>query len=329
VEYRRLGNTDMRVSAIAMGCWALAGDSVWGPQDEAESIATVRAALDAGVNFFDTAEGYGDGASERVLGKALAGRRHQAVIATKVSASHLSGDELQRACERSLRHLNTDTIDLYQIHWPNHEIPIEETIAALEKLKQAGKVRAVGVCNFGVRDLSDLLTTGGCEANQLPYSLLWRAIEYSITAACREQDLGILAYSPLAQGLLTGKFRTADEVPEARARTRHFSGQRPFTRHGQDGVEREVFTAIASIRRICERLQQPMTHVALSWVLCQSNITSVITGVRRPDQILHAVGVLDLKLPPQAIDELNAATNELKLRLGPDPDLWQSHSRFR
>jgi aryl-alcohol dehydrogenase-like predicted oxidoreductase len=329
MEYRRLGTSDLTVSVVAVGCWAFAGGSYWGGQDEAESVATIRAALDAGVNFFDTAEAYGDGVSESVLGRALAGRRHEVVIATKASPSHLSSAEIARACEGSLRRLNTDYIDLYQLHWPNPEIPISETMEALDKLKRQGKVRAIGVSNFGVRDLSDVLANGECQGNQLPYSLLWRAIEYDITQQCIQHGVGILAYSPLAQGLLTGKFRTADEVPEGRARTRHFSKDRPFTRHSEDSREREVFTTIDSIHRICERLQQPMTRVAVAWVLHQPGVVSVLAGARRPDQINQSVQAVDLELPSQVINELNEATDDLKLKLGPNPDLWQSESRFR
>ena len=329
MEYRRLGTSDLTVSVVAIGCWAFAGGSYWGGQDEAESVATIRAALDAGVNFFDTAEAYGDGVSESVLGRALAGRRHEVVIATKASPPHLSRAEIARACEGSLRRLNTDYIDLYQLHWPNPEIPINETMEALDKLKRQGKVRAIGVSNFGVWDLSDVLANGECQANQLPYSLLWRAIEYDITQQCIQHGVGILAYSPLAQGLLTGKFRTADEVPEGRARTRHFSKDRPFTRHSEDGREREVFTTIGSIHRICEKLQQPMTRVAVAWVLRQPGVVSVLAGARSPDQINQSVQAVDLELPSHVIDELNEATDDLKLKLGPNPDLWQCESRFR
>ena len=157
MQYRTLGQTDISVSVVAMGCWAIAGDATWGPQDEAESIATIHAALDAGVNFFDTAEAYGDGYSETLLGRGLAGRRHEAVIATKVSGSHLSGPEVREACERSLRRLQTETIDLYQIHWPGRQTPISETAEALVALKETGKVRAIGVSNFGVGDLSEFV----------------------------------------------------------------------------------------------------------------------------------------------------------------------------
>ena len=325
----KLGQTDITVSVVALGCWAFAGGRVWGPQDEAESIATVRAALDAGVNFFDTAEGYGDGHSEAVLGRALAGRRHEAVIATKVSRSHLSGDEAREACERSLRRLQTDTIDLYQVHWPSRTVPLDETMEALEKLREQGKVRAVGVCNFGVGDLSDLLKIGRTETNQLPYSLLWRAVEYQIRQQCVDERIGILCYSPLAQGLLTGKFGSPDEVPAGRARTRHFSKARPQVRHGEAGCEAETFAAIEKIRAMCAEIHRPMAQVALAWLLHQPGVTAVIAGARNPDQIRQTAQAADLELSPETVGELTEATEPLKRILGPNPDMWQSESRFR
>lgn len=176
MRYRKLGQTDIIVSVIAMGCWPIVGDFTWGPQDEADSIATIHAALDAGINFFDTAEMYGNGYSEELLGRALAGRRHEVVIASKVGSEHLAADQVIRAGEGSLRRLRTDYIDLYQIHWPSRTVPLAETMAALERLRQQGKVRAIGVSNFGLGDLGDLLAIGRPETNQLPYSLLWRAI---------------------------------------------------------------------------------------------------------------------------------------------------------
>ena len=325
----KLGKTDITVSVVAMGCWALAGGRVWGPQEEAESIATVRAALDAGVNFFDTAEGYGDGDSEAVLGRALVGRRHEAVIATKVSRSHLSGDEVRRACERSLRRLQTDYIDLYQAHWPSRTVPLDETVGALDRLREQGKVRSVGVCNFGVGDLSDLLRIGRVETNQLPYSLLWRAIEYEIRQRCVDEDVGILCYSPLAQGLLTGKFSAPDEVPEGRARIRLFSGSRLQARHGEPGCEREAFAAIDRVRHVCDEIGQPMAQVSLAWLLRQPGVASVIAGARRPDQIEQTALAADLELPSDAVARLAEATEPVKQVLGPNPDMWQSESRFR
>lgn len=329
MKYQKLGKTEMRVSIVAMGCWAIGGGLTWGEQDEKESMATIRTALDLGVNFFDTAEGYGDGYSEIVLGKALAGRRHEAVIATKVSRDHLSSDGVQKACERSLRRLNTDYIDLYQMHWPSREIPIAETVEALEGLRRQGKVRAISVCNFGVADLSDLLAVGHCETNQLPYSLLWRAIEHEITQKCVEEGVGILCYSPLSQGLLTGKFSTADDVPEGRARTRFFSKERPLAHHNEEGCETETFATIEKIRRICAKIDTPMAQVALAWLLHQAGVVSVLAGARSPDQIKQNAQAAALELPSEIARELTEATEELKRKLGPNPDLWRSDSRFR
>jgi len=329
MEYRKLGETEIKVSTVAMGCWAIAGDWVWGEQDEKDSIATIRTALDLGVNLFDTAEGYGDGYSEIVLGKALAGRRQEAVIATKVSSNHLSGEEVQKACHRSLQRLNTDYIDLYQVHWPNWDIPIAETWKAMEKLRQEGKVREIGVCNFGTQDLSNLLSVGRCATNQLPYSLLWRAIEHSLQQQCLDNDIGILCYSPLAQGLLTGKFASADDVPEGRARTRHFSKERPLTRHGEDGHEAETFATIDRIRRICAKIDVPMAEVALAWLLHQPGVTTVLAGARHPGQIEQNVRAAALDLPPEIVRELTEATEALRLKLGTNLDQYQSDSRFR
>ena len=335
MQYRKLGRTDIPVSAIAMGCWVLAGDATWGPQDMAESIATVHAALDAGVNLFDTAEGYGGGDSESVLGQALLGRRHEAVIATKVGRANLSGGEVTRACEASLQRLRTDYVDLYQIHWPSRAVPLPETLEALERLREQGKVRAIGVCNFGLHDLSDLTkipsrgqAIGQAETNQLPYSLLWRAIEYELRQRCVDEGIGILCYSPLAQGLLTGKFRSAGDVPDGRARTRLFSGKRSEARHGQAGCEAETFAAIDRIRHICDEIRQPMANVALAWLLHQSGVTSAIAGARRPDQIRQTAQAADLALPPEILTRLTDATEETKRIVGPNPDMWQSESRF-
>lgn len=329
MEYRRLGTTDITVSVIAMGCWAIAGGKVWGPQDDEDSVATVRAALDCGVNFFDTAEAYGHGTSETVLGKALVGRREEAIIATKVSPRNLASEDLQAACENSLRRLGTDYVDLYQIHWPNHDVPVEETMAALEKLHAQGKVRAIGVCNFGVRDLFDLLAVGRCETNQIPYSLLWRAVEDEIIPKCRENDLDILPYSPLAQGLLTGKYASIDDVPPGRAGSRHFSGGRPATRHGEPGCERETSAAIDAIRCISDRLQEPMVNVSLAWLLHQPGVASVLAGARSPGQITQTSQAAGLMLSSEVLVELAKAGERLKQCLGPNPDMWSSESRFR
>lgn len=329
MDYRPLGNTDITISAVVLGCWALADDSNWGDQDEAESRSTLRAALDAGITFFDTAELYGNGQSEVVLGRALAGLRREVVIASKASDKHLAPADLIAACEGSLRRLGTEYLDLYQLHWANPGVPIAETLGVLARLQSQGKVRAVGVCNFGTHDLSGLLQVGECAANQLPYNLLWRPIEDTILPFCAARHIAVLAYSPLCQGLLTGKFATADEVPEGRARTRHFSSRRPRTRHGEPGCEAETFAAIDHIREISHQLGQPMADVALAWVRRQPGVEGVIVGARTPAQLHNNLRGLTLELAPETLAALDQATAPLKQMLGSNVDLWQSDSRVR
>ena len=282
MQYRKLGQTDLEVSTISLGCWAIIGGFNWGPQDKADSLDTIQAALDTGVNFFDTAEGYGDGASEQLLAEGLGNRRAEVVIASKVSADHLAPDKLKQACERSLRNLNSDYIDLYQIHWPSRDVPFDDTLRSLEDLRDAGKIRFIGVSNFGQQDLPEMLSVGRVESNQLPYNLLWRAIEFDIQPQCVEHTISILPYSPLMQGLLTGKFKSSADVPDDRARTRHYSGDRPLARHGRSGHEAETFATVERVAAICDDIDQPMAQVSLAWLLHQPAVTSVIAGARKP-----------------------------------------------
>ncbi len=329
MQYRILGNTDIKVSTICLGGWSIVSeDFTWGHQEMADSIAAVHASLDAGVNFFDTAEAYGRGESEEILARALAGRRKDVVIASKVGSDHLADGLLQKSCEDSLRRLKTDTIDLYQIHWPSMTIPVHETLAILEKLKMQGKVRAIGVSNFGPSFMREALAAGRVEANQLPYSLLWRPIEQEIQPICAENSIGILCYSPLCQGLLTGKFASADEVPPTRARTRLFAGTREHCRHGLPGCEAEAFAAIAEIGGICKKLGLPMAHVALAWLLGQPAVTSVVAGARNAQQALQNAKAGDVKLPADVMARLAAATDAIKKAMGDSADMWQGKSRM-
>ena len=330
MQYRKLGGSGIEVSTIAMGCWAIVGDATWGPQDETDALAAIRAALDTGITLFDTAEGYGDGASEALLGRGLGADRDRAVIASKVSSGHLRPEQVIEACERSLKNLGTDRVDLYQIHWPSREVPLADTLGALETLRAQGKIRAVGVSNFGTKDLDDLSRQDTpIAANQLAYSLLSRAIEFEIQPRCVERGISILPYSPLAQGLLTGKFRTADEVPVGRARTRHFSGEREGARHGEPGCEAETFAAIAAIQEIAEELGRPMAEVSLAWLLHQPGVTSVLAGARDPRQVAENAAAAELRLSEPILARLGAATEPVKQALGPNADLWVTAEKAR
>jgi aryl-alcohol dehydrogenase-like predicted oxidoreductase len=308
---------------MALGCWALAGSDGWGDQDEGEAIATIHAALDNGINFLDTAEAYGGGRSEEIVGKALLGRRSEAVLATKISPSHTGPDVLRSTCEASLRRLQTDYIDHYIVHWPIPTPAMGDAFSMLDDLKREGKIRSIGVSNFGVQQLGDAIATGvQIDGNQLCYSLLSRAIEFGILPLCREHQISATAYMPLMQGLLTGKYRTVDDVPAFRTRTRHFSGAREGSRHGGPGAEAETFAALDGVRAIAEELGQPMANVALAWVMSKPGLAAAISGARRPDQVSRNLGAASLALAPETIARLDAATDALKQVMGPNADYW-------
>jgi len=329
MHYRQLGQSGIEVSVVCQGGWSIVtADATWGGNDLDESIATIRAALDAGVTFFDTAEGYGRGESEQILARALEGRRGEAVIASKVGGGHLAAADVRAACERSLGHLKTDYIDLYQIHWPSRTVPLDETLGALEALRDEGKIRAVGVSNFGTSFLSEARCTERVVSNQLAYSLLWRAVEYEVAPACQAAGVGVLCYSPIAQGLLTGKFASADDVPKGRARTRLFSKDRPESRHDDGGCEGETFAALAEIRRIADDVGVPMGRLALAWLLARPGVTAVIAGGRSADQARDNAAAADVTLDAEILARLAEATEPVKARIGRNADMWQTDSRM-
>jgi myo-inositol catabolism protein IolS len=329
MQYRKLGTTGLDVSVIALGCWPFAGGEYWGETDDAVSIATVHAALDAGINFFDTAEGYEEGKSERVLGEALIGRRGEAIVATKVNASNLRPDDIVTACDRSLANLQMDYVDLYQIHWPNHDVPLADSVGTLQRLKEQGKIRAIGVSNFAVQDLNDVTALTHIETDQLPYSLFWRVIEKQVQPLLVEKGIGIICYSPLAQGLLTGRYTNADAVPEGLTQSRWYSSERPLAGHGEPGVESEVFQAIDELRALAEEAGLSMATMALAWVKSRPAVTSFLVGARTPEELSWNLPVADVELPAELIARLDAATADIKDKLGENPDMWAVPGRMR
>ncbi len=328
MDYKKLGKSVFEVSTISMGCWAIAGGSTWGSQDEKDAIKAIQTAYDQGINFFDTAEAYGNGYSEELLGQAVESFRNDIVIAYKVSRSNLAPDDLREACENSLRRLNTDYLDVYYIHWPSREVPFAETMNTMQELKKEGKIRSICCSNFGKNDLTELLQHGDVDANQLPYNLLFRAIEYEIQPICVDNEISITCYSPIAQGLLAGKFASPDEVPEGRARTRHFSKDRPQVRHQEEGAEKETFAAIDKIREIANQTGKSMVQLALAWLNSREGVASVIVGARNPEQVKENARAGDIKLSKDVLKKLSEITEELKEKLGKNPDMWQTDSRY-
>ena len=329
MKYTTLPNTDIKASAVTLGCMTFTGDANWGPQDEKDSIETVRAALDAGIVSFDTAEAYANGLSDTILGKALGADRSKVSIFSKLHVAKMGKNDVIASCEEGLKRLKTDYIDLYQIHWPSAEIPLDETMEQLLKLKEQGKIRAIGVSNFGTEDLSEALKYNVVVTNQMAYSMLFRGLEYSILPFCRENNIGMLTYSSLAQGLLSGKYLTADDFPVGRARTKIFSSsKRAGANHGGEGCEELAFKVIADVKKICEEIGEEMADVALAWSISQPGITSVIAGGRTPEQALTNAKGGNLELSKDVIDALSKATNPVKEFIGDDADPW-SYGRIK
>ena len=317
----------IKVSKICLGTWNITGDSTWGYQDEKDSIETIKVALDCGINFFDTAEAYGDGYSEELLGKLLSPLKDKVVIASKTVKAKYK--EVISACENSLKRLKREWIDIYYIHWPNREIPFEETVRAMEKLEKEGKIKMMAVSNFGVKDLSEILKLYPVKLNQLAYSLLFRAIEYEILPFCIENKISIACYSPLMEGLLTGKFKSPEEVPDGRARTRHFSKNRPLSKHQEEGAEQETFKTIEGIRKISEETGISMVQISLSYLLHKKGVEVVVVGARKKKQVEENAKSSEITLSPEIIEKLDRITENLKNKLGKNPDMWLTNSRIR
>jgi aryl-alcohol dehydrogenase-like predicted oxidoreductase len=320
MRYRTLPGTNTEVSVICCGAMAMSDAGTFGEQDDQQSIDTVHAAIDAGVNFFDTAESYGDGHSEQVLGRALEGRRDEVVLASKVSPSNLPAEDIEASLDASLKRLKTDYLDLYQVHWPNHDIPFERTASVLERLRMAGKIRHWGVSNFGKMDIQAAVAAAGHPvSNQVPYSLLWRVIEHDIVPLCTENNVGILCYSPLAQGILTGKFEEPDEIPSGRQRPRYCKGERMDL----------AFRVVDELEAVSQELNEPMADVALAWLAGRRGVTSVIAGMRTPAQAEQNARAGNLELPEDAAARLTRASAPLFNDLDDNPDMWREESRYR
>lgn len=330
METISLGTTGLEVSRVAHGLWNISGGQDWDRVPEDEAVEAIHAAIDAGITFLDTAEAYGDGYSESVVGTALdTVDRQEIVVATKVWTDSLAPDDLRASCEASRDRLGIDTIDLYYVHYPNPDVETAATARTLADLQDDGLIDAIGVSNHGPRDLAVMCEHVPVAVNQVPYSLLWRAIESDVLDACAAHDVDVVAYSPLAMGLLTGQYASPDEVPAGRARTRHFASDRPHTQHGEPGAERETFDTIDRIRSVCDDHGVSMVDAALGWVLAQDGVASAIVGTTDPDHVRANAAVADWEFPPDLLDDLAAATADLKETLGPNPDPWQSDSRYR
>lgn len=328
--YSQLPGINKPISRITLGCGALYSNKTWGIQYAEDSYRTIQAALQHGINTFDTAASYGSGYAEELLGDALKiyANRHEVVIGTKVSSENGTRKGIEKACDDSLSRLRTDYIDLYQVHWLDPLIPLEETMSSLHYLKVKGKILNYGVSNCGYNSLLSIPEIYSPVSNQLPYNLLWRVIEHKIKTLCREQNIGLMIYCPLMQGLLTGKFKSVAMVPSNRARTRLFAHTHERAKHQEDGHEELMFNTIYELKLLCRQEGISLTHLSLAWLLMQEDITTIIVGARTPEQIVDNVMSLSVQLSDEVIRKLDKLTESLKTDVGENPDLWQTKSRI-
>ena len=317
MEKRSLGQTDIQITPIIMGTWQ-AGKKMWVGIEDSETIKAIRAAIDAGITTIDTAEVYGDGHSEQIVAQAVSDVRDQVVYATKVFANHLKFDQVIEACERSLKNLKTDYIDLYQIHWPsgsfnNEIVPIEETMSALNELKQQGKIRAIGVSNFSKAQLEEAAQYGRIDSLQPAYSLFWRVVEQDTVPYCIENNISIIAYSSLAQGLLTGKFEPGHKFDpvDNRAKNKLFQG----------GNYERAQQALEKLRPIAERHQTSLGNLALAWLIAQPQ-TNAIVGARNSEQSKENAKAADIQLSTNELKEIDAISRIVTDHLDDNPVMW-------
>ncbi len=309
MQRKPLGETGISVSVVALGTWALGNDQAWwGLVDDNESIAAIQQALDLGINLIDTAPIYGQGHSEQVVGKAIAGRRDEVIVATKCGLIFpekpgqtpkrcLSAANIFEECEASLRRLRVDAIDLYQCHWPDPETPIDETMMAMHRLVEQGKIRAIGVSNFGVERLAAAREHADVHCIQPEFSMLHQRANDDLIPYCREHRIGVLAYSPLAKGLLTGKYDTDSKFDDLRERESDFRGRR----------FEENLATVKRIKRIALKYDRTTAQLAIRWVLNQEGVTSAIVGAKRPSQVRENVAIEDFKLSLEDWREIDSA----------------------
>jgi aryl-alcohol dehydrogenase-like predicted oxidoreductase len=309
-DLRKLGNSDLHITPLGVGAWAMGGAGwkfSWGDQDDADSVGAIRAAIDAGFNWIDTAAVYGLGHSEEVVGEAVRGLSRKPLIFTKCERTWdenqqivpcLKAESIRKECENSLRRLGVDVIDLYQIHWPEPDADVEEGWTEMARLKEEGKVRWIGVSNFNVEQMKRAMKIAPITSLQPPYSLLVRKIEPEILPYVRANNIGVLCYSPMRAGLLTGKMtrERALSLPENDWRSRDADFKETKLSRNLELVE--------LLRKIGAAHAKEPGEVALAWALSNHAVTAAIVGLRRAEQVQGTAGAMDFRLSDSELEEL-------------------------
>ena len=342
----KLGKSDISVTPLTVGCWQFGNGDYWGSHSQQEANNVVSAALDMGINSFDTAEVYNSGESERSLGIALRGLRDKAVVISKISPSNCR--HVRRQCVESLQRLSMDYLDVYMIHWPINTLSvkhfatntqqieatpaIEDACRQLDELKKEGLIRSIGISNFGRIQMEEVVATGvQIDVNELTYNIVSRAIEAEITPCCIEHNISIISSMGLQQGLLAGIYQNADDVPKHQAHSRHFANHRgkETSRHHEEGAEQEIFEVVSQLRRIAADLKIPAAQLPIAWILKKSFIASTLVGTSNVDNLKMNVRAAMLDIP----DEIEALIDKISLptlkKLGNSPDYYEHRSKSR
>ena len=312
MQKRELGNTGMQITPIGFGSWAIGGGDWaygWGAQDDGDAIAAIERAVELGINWIDTAAVYGLGHSEELVAKAVTGMRNRPWIFTKCSlvwddsrqvGNSLKADSIRRECEASLKRLKVDSIDLYQIHWPNPDADLEEGWTEMACLKEEGLVRHIGVSNFSVAQLRRILAIAPVSSVQPPYSMLRPAVEKELLPFCLEQNIGIIVYSPMLSGMLSGAM--------TRERAANFAKD-DWRRNNKEFQEPRLsrnLELVELLRRIGSRYRRSPGEVAVAWTLRHPGVSGAIVGGRSAAQVEGIVGAGDLTLDEGEIAEIEA-----------------------
>jgi len=312
MQTRRLGDSDLHLTPIGFGAWAIGGGGWafgWGGQDDADSVAAIREALDLGINWIDTAAVYGLGHSEEVVAKALDGVANRPFVFTKCErvwddqrqiGKSLKADSIRRECEASLKRLRVDVIDLYQLHWPEPDEDVEEGWQTLVRLRAEGKVRWIGVSNFDAAQLARVAPFGPVTSLQPPYSMIRPEVEETILPYCQANNVGVIAYSPMASGLLTGAM-TRERVAALPAD----DWRKEKNKHYQEPLLTRNLNLVEVLRAVGGRHGKSPGEVAIAWVLRHPAVTGAIVGARRPGQLKELVGAADWRLTPAEADEID------------------------
>lgn len=328
MEYRAFGRTGLQVSAIGFGCWEIGGG--YGQIDEAEFERAVGRALDLGINCFDTAEGYGMGASERALAKALGARRRDAIVVTKFGIGYRDKPNLRDASrarcmasiEKSLTNLGTDCVDVYLIHWPDHVTPLEETMRALDDVVRQGKARFVGVSNFKQQEIAACMDTRRVDVAQYGWNMFDRRMQRDVFPACREHGIGVMAYGSLGYGLLTGAFKADMDFgsDDWRARADKMGSIKLFdTLFGPDHFPRNL-RVVDDLKALAARHGRSLPQLALRWAIANPVVSTALVGCRSVAEVEDNVGALDWTLAEGDLAEVEAIF--VRHGVNPIPDRW-------